>query len=60
MNTATTVCGKCEAEIPANARQGACPACLLETGLGLLINEAVAGGDGQHINDKGVAEVVPV
>jgi len=44
MKTATTVCGKCRAEIPADARQGACPACLLETGLGLLTaDEPVAG-----------------
>ena len=43
MKTATTVCGKCGAEIPADARQGACPACLLETGLGLLADEPVAG-----------------
>jgi serine/threonine protein kinase/tetratricopeptide (TPR) repeat protein len=39
MKTATTVCGKCGAEIPADARPGACPACLLETGLGLLVEE---------------------
>jgi len=39
------VCGKCGAEIPADARQGACPACLLETGLGLLMDEVVAGVD---------------
>jgi serine/threonine protein kinase/Tfp pilus assembly protein PilF len=39
MKTATTVCGKCGAEIPAGARPGACPACLLETGLGLLVEE---------------------
>jgi ribosomal protein L40E len=39
MKTATTVCGKCGAKIPADARQGACPACLLETGLGLLAEE---------------------
>jgi serine/threonine protein kinase/N-acetylneuraminic acid mutarotase len=43
MKTATTVCGKCGAEIPADARQGACPACLLETGLGLLMDEPGAG-----------------
>jgi len=41
----SSVCGKCGAEIPADARQGACPACLLETGLGLLADEAVAGVD---------------
>jgi serine/threonine protein kinase len=45
MKTATTVCGKCGAEIPTDARQGACPACLLETGLGLLMDEVVAGVD---------------
>ncbi len=43
MKTVTTVCGKCGAKIPPDARQGACPACLLETGLGLLIDEPVAG-----------------
>src|SRR5258707_8393504 len=45
MKTANIVCGKCGAKIPADARQGACPACLLETGLGLLMDEAVAGAD---------------
>jgi len=45
MKTATTVCGKCGAEIPPNARPAACPACLLETGLGLLADEPVAGVD---------------
>jgi eukaryotic-like serine/threonine-protein kinase len=35
----SSVCGKCGAEIPADARPGACPACLLETGLGLLAEE---------------------
>lgn len=44
MKTANMICGKCGAEIPADARQGACPACLLETGLGLLADEAVTGG----------------
>lgn len=44
MRTASTVCGKCGAEIPADARPGSCPACLLETGLGLLVDEPVAGG----------------
>ena len=44
MKTATTVCGKCRAEIPADARQGVCPACLLETGLGPFADEPVAGG----------------
>ncbi len=35
MTTATKVCAKCGAKIPPDARQGVCPACLLETGLGL-------------------------
>src|SRR4029077_8903594 len=39
VNTATTVCGKCGAKIPSDARQGFCPACLLETGLGLFEDE---------------------
>jgi len=46
MKTAPTICGKCGAEVSADAWQGACPACLLQTGLGLLTDEAVAGGDG--------------
>jgi serine/threonine protein kinase/Tfp pilus assembly protein PilF len=52
MKTANNVCGKCGAEIPADARQGACPACLLETGLGLLTDEAVAGVDGGSASPK--------
>ncbi len=43
MKTATSVCGKCGAKIPTDARAGTCPACLLETGLGLLADESVAG-----------------
>jgi serine/threonine protein kinase/Tfp pilus assembly protein PilF len=43
MKTATTVCEKCGAGIPADARPGICPACLLESGLGLLEDESVAG-----------------
>jgi serine/threonine protein kinase/Tfp pilus assembly protein PilF len=39
MKTANSVCGKCAAKIPSGARQGVCPACLLETGLGLLYGE---------------------
>ena len=40
---ASGVCGKCGTTIPDDAWQGACPACLLETGLGLLADESVAG-----------------
>jgi hypothetical protein len=38
MKTATTVCRKCGAKIFAHAAQEFCSACLLETGLGLLID----------------------
>jgi len=37
--TVSSVCEKCGAKIPADARQGVCPACQLETGLGLLAEE---------------------
>ena len=39
MTGVTSVCEKCGAKISADARQGVCPACLLETGLGLLEDE---------------------
>src|SRR6185369_4483892 len=52
MKTATTVCQKCGAEIPADARQGACPACLLETGLSLLTDDVVAGDNGGSASPK--------
>src|SRR5713226_8791110 len=55
MKTANNLCGKCRAKIPADARQGACPACLLETGLGLLTDEPVAG-----VADPGSGADVPV
>jgi Serine/threonine protein kinase len=35
----TRVCRKCAAKLPSDARQGFCPACLLETGLGLFEDE---------------------
>ena len=37
------VCAKCGWEIPADAPEGGCPGCLLESGLRLLDEEAVAG-----------------
>jgi serine/threonine-protein kinase len=43
MTIVGSVCEKCGAKIPADARQGVCPACQLETGLGLLADEPVAG-----------------
>ena len=39
IGTVSSVCGKCAARIPSGAREGVCPACLLETGLGLLYGE---------------------
>src|SRR6266516_1101214 len=43
MKTANSVCEKCGAEIFDGARREVCPACLLETALGLLADEPVAG-----------------
>src|SRR2546430_14852780 len=43
MKTATTVCGRCGANVVGDATREVCPACLLETGLGLLDEESVAG-----------------
>jgi hypothetical protein len=39
------VCGRCGAKISTDATREVCPACLLETGLGFLTDEPVAGGD---------------
>jgi len=39
MTIATKVCAKCGAKIFSDAPRGVCPACLLETGLGLLAND---------------------
>ncbi len=44
MTSATRLCPKCGAEIPADAPEGGCPGCLLESGLGLLPDAPVAGG----------------
>jgi serine/threonine protein kinase/Tfp pilus assembly protein PilF len=53
MKTATTVCGRCGAKISGDATQEVCPACLLESGLGLLEDESVA-----EVADPGHAERV--
>ena len=39
MSSVLSVCEKCGAKISADAPQGVCPACLLETGLGRLYDE---------------------
>src|SRR5215471_19893571 len=45
MKTASRVCENCGDEIFEDAPKGLCPACVLETGLGPLSDEAVAGID---------------
>jgi eukaryotic-like serine/threonine-protein kinase len=51
MISALKICPKCGAEIPADAPEGGCPGCLLESGLRLLDEEAVAGvGDPGHVD----------
>src|SRR5262249_35868412 len=42
MISALRVCPKCGWEIPADAPEGGCPGCLLESGLRLLDREAIA------------------
>jgi serine/threonine protein kinase/tetratricopeptide (TPR) repeat protein len=49
MISATRICTKCGAEIPADAPEGGCPGCLLESGLRLLDEEAVAGVDSSTV-----------
>jgi len=45
MISALRVCPKCGAEIPADAPEGGCPGCLLESGLNLLAAEEEATSD---------------
>src|SRR5882724_3565099 len=45
MKTASTVCRNCGGKIFGDAPKGLCPACVLETGLGPLADETVAGID---------------
>ena len=49
MISALRVCTKCGSEIPADAPEGGCPGCLLESGLRLLDEEAVAGVDSSAV-----------
>src|SRR6266487_3836299 len=55
MSSAPRICRKCGAEILADAPEGLCTACLFETGLGLLADEAVAG-----VADPGPNDGAPV
>ena len=45
MKTASKVCENCRKEIFEDAPKGLCPGCVLETGLGPLSDETVAGTD---------------
>ncbi len=42
-------CPKCGTDIPADAPEGGCPGCLLESGLGLFADVAVAGVDSSAV-----------
>src|SRR4029453_2409655 len=52
MKTAATVCERCGAKIAADAPREVCPACLLETGLGLLPDDSVTA-----VADSGRGEI---
>jgi serine/threonine protein kinase len=52
MISALRPCPKCGSEIPADAPEGGCPGCLLESGLRLLEQESVAAGDDRGHEDK--------
>src|SRR5436190_2984909 len=63
MTSALRFCPKCGAQIPPDAPEGGCPGCLLETGLGLLPDPPVPGGEPPVIasakgGDGGCAENV--
>ena len=58
MSTVTGICGRCGAKISDDATGEVCPACLLETGLGLLADEPVTEtfdlghDDGARVPDR--------
>ena len=49
MTSALRLCPKCGAEIPADAPEGGCPGCLLESGLSLFEDAFVAGVDSSAV-----------
>jgi serine/threonine protein kinase/Tfp pilus assembly protein PilF len=49
MNSVIRLCPKCGGEIPADAPEGGCPGCLLESGLGLFEEAFVAGVDSSGV-----------
>src|SRR6266487_947142 len=65
MTSVLRFCPKCGAEIPADAPEGGCPGCLLETGLGLHSDGPVAAREWPAVasakaDDGGSAENVEV
>jgi serine/threonine protein kinase len=60
MTSVLRLCPKCGTEIPADAPEGGCPGCLLETGLGLLAHASVAGLDSSGVASAKVDEVARV
>ncbi len=50
MKFVSGICSKCGAEVLADAAEGLCTACLLETGLGLFAEDAARVGDSGHAN----------
>jgi serine/threonine protein kinase/tetratricopeptide (TPR) repeat protein len=52
MATASLICAKCGAEIPADAPEGLCTACLFETGLNLLAGEGERTYEGGSVSPK--------
>src|SRR6266404_3114010 len=49
MSSVIRFCPKCGGEIPADAPEGGCPGCLLESGLGLFEEAFVAGVDSSAV-----------
>src|SRR6266498_4131539 len=54
MKLATRICQNCGEKIFGDAPKGLCPACVLETGLGSLVDEAVGG-----VGDPGCVDKPP-
>jgi len=54
MKTAAKICQNCGEKIFGDAPKGLCPACVLETGLGPLVDEAVGG-----VGDPGYVDKLP-
>jgi tetratricopeptide (TPR) repeat protein/predicted Ser/Thr protein kinase len=60
MKTAIRVCENCGDKILEDSPKGLCPACVLETGLGPLADEPVAGGvDSGHSSVAGIEDPGP-